>query len=392
MDVARSLLANIGRVAIVHDWLVTYAGAERVLSEVLGLFPEADLFVLVDFLPASDRSCLEGHCITTSFIQHLPFARRYYRHYLPLMPLAVEQFDLSSYDLVISSSHAVAKGVITAPHQRHISYVHSPMRYAWDLQHQYLKESGLQSGVKAFFVKYLLHRLRLWDLRTSNGVDVFVANSHFIAKRIWKVYRRPSKVIYPPVAVSDFVLQEEKKDYYVTASRMVAYKKMDIIISAFTQMPDKKLVVIGDGPEWHRLNNLSKNAANIQLLGYQSREVLVQHLQAAKAFLFAAEEDFGIVPVEAMACGTPVIAYGKGGVLETVIDGKTGLFFTQQTAESVCDAVMRFEQRTWLPHLCRQRAEQFATSVFINQFSHLLLQDTGLLLSSKDSYADVIEE
>ncbi|MBD3766849.1 MAG: glycosyltransferase, partial [Gammaproteobacteria bacterium] len=285
------------RVAVVHDWLTVAAGAEKVLEQILRLFPQADVFVTVDFLPETDRGFLKDHKITTSFIQKLPFARKKYRSYLPLMPLAVEQFDLSAYDLVISSSHAVAKGVITGPDQWHISYVHSPMRYAWDLQHQYLRESGLMSGFKGWIAKYLLHRLRIWDIRTANGVDVFVANSKFIAQRIWKVYRRESEVIYPPVHVQDFTVNHAKQNFYVTASRMVPYKKIDIIVEAFKQMPDKRLIVIGDGPDFDKINRIANGCPNIELLGFQPFEVLKDHLQRAKGFVFAAEEDLGITPV-----------------------------------------------------------------------------------------------
>lgn len=353
-----------GKVAIIHDWLVTYAGAERVLEQLLLLFPDADVFTLVDFLPDADRSILNGRKVTTSFIQKLPFARKRYRQYLPLMPLAVEQFDLSSYSLVISSSHAVAKGVITGPAQRHISYVHSPMRYAWDLQHQYLRESGLEKGIKGFIAKYLLHRLRLWDMRTANGVDVFVANSQFIAQRIWKVYRRESQVVYPPVYVQVFTPSDDKEDFYVTASRMVPYKKIDIIVEAFKQMPTKKLVVIGDGPDFDKINRIAKGCSNIQLLGFQPFNVLKENLQRAKGFVFAAEEDFGISPVEAQACGTPVIAYGKGGVLETVQSGVTGLFFNEQTPEAIISAITDFEQDSWSAQSCRNQAELFSREHF----------------------------
>ncbi|UCG17934.1 MAG: glycosyltransferase, partial [Thiotrichales bacterium] len=200
------------KIAIVHEWFVSYAGAEKVVEQILKLFPAADVFVMVDFLPETDRGFLKGHKVTTSFIQHLPFSKKKYRAYLPLMPLAVEQFDLSAYNLIISSSHAVAKGVITGPNQLHVSYVHSPMRYAWDLQHQYLRETGLIKGFKGWVAKYLLHRLRIWDLRTANGVDIFISNSAFIAKRIWKIYRRDSQVIFPPVNVDAFSLRKVKED------------------------------------------------------------------------------------------------------------------------------------------------------------------------------------
>ena len=304
------------KVAIVCDWLVTYAGAEKVLEQILNIFPEADIFALVDFLDEDNRSFIKNKKVVTSFIQKLPKAKIKYRNYLPLMPLAIEQLDVTTYDLVISSSHCVAKGVITGPNQIHISYVHSPIRYAWDLQHQYLKESGLIKGVKGKIAKAILHYMRMWDVRTANGVDFFIANSEFIAKRIKKCYRREAAVIYPPVDVEAFKMREEKEDFYLTASRMVPYKKMDLIVEAFSRMPDKKLVVIGDGPDFGKIKSKATN--NITLLGYQPFGVLKDYMQKAKAFVFAAEEDFGITPVEAQACGTPVIAFGKGGALETV--------------------------------------------------------------------------
>ena len=333
------------KVAIVVDWLVTYAGAERVLEQMLHVYPDADLFSVVDFLPEGKRDFIQNKRVTTSFIQRLPFAEKRYRQFLPLMPLAVEQFDLSSYDLVLSSSHAVAKGVITGPDQLHISYVHSPIRYAWDLQHQYLREANLERGLKGWAARYMLHRVRLWDSRTPNGVDHFIANSHFIARRVWKVYRREAEVIYPPVDTSSFELREQKEDVYFTASRMVPYKKIDLIVQAFAQMPDKKLAVIGEGPDFAKIQKFAK--PNVTLLGYQPFGVLKDYMQRAKAFVFAAEEDFGIVPVEAQACGTPVIAFGKGGVLETVkgldADSPTGVFYKSQEVPSLIDAVERFE-------------------------------------------------
>ncbi len=334
------------KVAIVVDWLVTYAGAERVLEQMLHVYPDADLFSLVDFLPEGERDFIQNKPVQTSFIQRLPFAEKRYRQFLPLMPLAVEQFDLSRYDLVLSSSHAVAKGVITGPDQLHISYVHSPIRYAWDLQHQYLREANLERGLKGWAARYMLHRVRLWDSRTPNGVDHFVANSDFIARRVWKVYRREAEVIYPPVDTSSFELREQKEDFYFTASRMVPYKKIDLIVQAFAQMPDKRLVVIGDGPDFAKIQKSAE--LNVTLMGYQPFDVLKDHMQRAKAFVFAAEEDFGIVPVEAQACGTPVIAFGKGGVLETVkgldTDTPTGVFYESQEASSLIGAVERFEE------------------------------------------------
>jgi len=356
------------KVAIVHDWLVTYAGAERLLEEVINCFPEADLFAIVDFVPQNERGFLKDKPVKTSFIQKLPLAKKKYRAYLPFMPLAVEQFDLSGYDIVISSSHAVAKGVITGPDQLHISYVHSPMRYAWDLQHQYLKETGLDRGLKGWLAKRELHKLRLWDLRTANGVDHFLANSRFIARRIWKVYRREAMVIYPPVDIDSFMLCEQKEDFFLTASRMVPYKKIDLIAEAFSLMPDKRLYIIGDGPAFDKVK--SKSGANVELLGYHPFEVLRDYMQRAKAFVFAAEEDFGLVPVEAQACGTPVIAYGKGGALETVTEGETGLFFDAQTTPSIIEAVHRFEDMkdSFIPAKIREKSLRFSKDRFKREF------------------------
>ena len=333
------------KVAIVVDWLVTYAGAERVLEQMLHVYPDADLFSVVDFLPEGERDFIQNKHVQTSFIQRLPFAEKRYRQFLPLMPLAVEQFDLSAYDLVLSSSHAVAKGVITGPDQLHISYVHSPMRYAWDLQFQYLKEASLERGVKGWVTRYLLHRIRGWDAQTANGVDHFIANSNFIARRVWKVYRREAEVIYPPVDTDSFTLHESKEEMYFTASRQVPNKRIDLIVEAFAQMPDKRLVVIGDGPEAPKIR--AKAGANVTLMGYQPFEVLKDHMQRAKAFVFASVEDLGIIPIEAQACGTPVIAYAKGGVLETIkgldVDNPTGVFYESQEVSSLIDAVKRFE-------------------------------------------------
>ncbi|SAL57176.1 group 1 family glycosyl transferase [Caballeronia peredens] len=357
---------GVPRVAIVHDWLVTYAGAERVLEQIIACFPDADIFSVVDFL--EDRSFLRGKRATTSFIQKLPFAKKRYRAYLPLMPLAIEQLDLSGYDLIISSSHAVAKGVLTGPDQVHVSYVHSPIRYAWDLQHQYLQQSNLTAGMKSLFARLILHYMRNWDIRTSNSVNHFIANSDFIARRIHKVYRRTSKVIFPPVDVASFVLREQKEDFYLTASRMVPYKKIDLIVEAFARMPERKLVVIGDGPDMAKIR--AKATPNVEIMGYQPFDVLHEKMQRAKAFVFAAEEDFGISVVEAQACGTPVIAYGKGGALETVLDASydepTGMFFPTQSTEAIIDAVDAFESgaMTFRPADCRKNAERFSNAHF----------------------------
>ncbi len=294
------------------------------------------------------------------------------------MPIAVEQFDLSSFDLIISSSYAVAKGVITGPDQLHISYVHSPIRYAWDLQHQYLRESGLEKGIKGWVAKFILHYIRLWDQRTAHGVDKFIANSKFIGRRIKKVYGRESEVIYPPVDVEEFDFRDHKENFYFTASRMVPYKKIDLIVEAFSQMPDKKLIVIGDGPEFQKIKK--KATPNTILMGFQPFSVLRDHMQRAKAFVFAAEEDFGITPVEAQACGTPVIAYGKGGATETVQclgrENPSGLFFESQTIEALTAAVLRFEQNqgAFSSQNCREKALAFSSERFRQQFEDFVLK------------------
>lgn len=362
------------KIAIVCDWLVTYAGAEKVLEQMLNVFPEADLFAVVDFLPEGQRDFIKNKKVTTIFIQNLPRARKKYRNYLPFMPIAIEQLDLSGYDVVISSSHCVAKGVLTGPDQIHISYVHSPVRYAWDLQHQYLREAGLTHGLKSKIARLIMHYMRIWDTRTSNGVDYFIANSHFIARRIWKCYRREAEVIYPPVDVDKFTFCDKKEDFYLTASRMVPYKKMDLIVEAFSKMPDKQLIVIGQGPDFNKIKKLA--GPNVKLMGYQPDSVLQDYMQRAKAFIFAAEEDFGITPVEAQACGTPVIAYGKGGSLETVrgygeMEKPTGIFFSNQKVQDLVDAVSSFEEisQDITAKDCRENAEKFAISVFRKRFS-----------------------
>jgi glycosyltransferase involved in cell wall biosynthesis len=358
-------------VGIVADWLVTFAGSEKVIAEFIKLYPHADIYSVVDFLSDESRKKFYGKEATTSFIQRLPFAKKKYQQYLPLMPLAIEQLDVTGHDIVLSSSHAVAKGVLTGPDQLHISYVHSPIRYAWDFQHQYLRESGLNKGLKGKLARWFLHKIRIWDYRTAHGVDHFIANSHFIARRIKKVYGRDADVIYPPVDVERFTLQENKEDFYFTASRMVPYKRIDLIVEAFSQMPDKKLVVIGDGSEMAKIK--AKAGSNIEILGYQPDEVMQDYMRRAKAFVFAAEEDFGITPVEAQASGTPVIAFGKGGVLETIRPygekNATGVFFAEQTAESLIKAVRRFDkiQESILPLDCRENALKFSGERFHNE-------------------------
>lgn len=361
------MLRNVN-VGIVADWLVNFAGSEKVIAEFISLYPQSELYSVVDFLSEDSRHLFSDKKATTSFIQRLPKAKGKYQQYLPLMPLAIEQLDVTGHDIILSSSHAVAKGVLTGPDQLHISYVHSPIRYAWDFQHQYLRESGLNKGLKGKLARLFLHRIRLWDYRTANGVDYFIANSQFIARRIKKVYGRDANVIYPPVDVNRFMLQEEKEDFYLTASRMVPYKRIDLIVEAFSHMPDKKLVVIGDGSEMRKIK--AKAGPNVEILGYQPDAVMQDNMRRAKAFVFAAEEDFGITPVEAQACGTPVIAFGRGGALETIRPlgekNPTGIFFSEQTVASLTLAVQQFEavSEAITPQNCRNNALRFSTERF----------------------------
>lgn len=356
------------RVAIVHEWFASYAGSEKVVEQFLLLYPDADVFALVDTLGKDERAFLRGKAVRTSFIQKLPLARKKFRAYLPLMPFAVEQFDLQAYDLILSSNHAVAKGIIRGPNQLHISYIHTPIRYAWDFQHQYLRESRLERGPASWLARAILHYVRNWDQAAANRVDEIVANSRYIARRIWAIYRREATVIHPPVDVDAFALCERKENFYLAASRMVPYKRMDLIVDAFARMPERRLVVIGDGPEIGKVR--SRAGPNVQIMGYQPFAVLRDHMQRARAFVFAAEEDFGITPVEAMACGTPVIAYGRGGVRDSVKEGESGLFFNEQTPEAVIDAVERSEKQSSSmdPHVIRSRAEAFAPGRFREQF------------------------
>ena len=365
------------KVAINHEWLTEWGGSEDVVRAMLQCLPDAMLSATINFLSAENRARLKVADIQTTFLQHMPFVEKRFWNYLPLTPLAVESLDLSHADLIVSSSHAFAKGVLTTAQQLHLSYVYSPMRYAWDLHHQYLADYRLDRGIKGLLARWLFHRLRLWDRQTANNVDLFVGISHHVRQRIWRTYRRPALVIYPPVQVERFCLQEEKDDYYVTVSRLVSYKRIDLIVDAFARMPHRKLIVIGDGPDRAKIR--ARCPANVTLLGRQPDDVVQQHLASARAFVFAAHEDFGISPVEAQACGTPVIAYGVGGSRETVRDincmtNPTGLLFSQQTSSALMDAIEAFEGLSdrIRPEICRQWAETFSEARFSKAFSALV--------------------
>jgi glycosyltransferase involved in cell wall biosynthesis len=361
------------KVAIVHDWLVDSGGAEKVLHSIISCFPDADIFSSVEYLTDDNKWIVHNKDVKTSFIQRLPNSKKY-RKYLPFMFFAMENIDLSSYNLIISSSSSVAKSLIVGPDQIHICYCHSPMRYAWDMQNKYLSEIGLNNGVMSLLVRYVLFKLRTIDVRTSNSVDYFIANSHYIKRRINKCYRRDAEVIYPNVEVDDFPLVIEKEDFYFTCSRLVPYKRVDLIVSSFKNLPNKKLIVIGDGPEFSKIAKIAP--PNVTLLGYQNFNVLKDYMSRAKAFIYAAEEDFGIVPVEAQACGTPVIAFNKGGLVETVIENKTGIFFDKQTEESLVNAINYFEEiaTSFNPVEIRENANRFSNKRFILQFKSFVEQ------------------
>lgn len=368
------------RIVFIHDWVITLAGAERCLASFHELWPEAPLYTLVYNEKSVRQLGFDTDQVCASFLQHFPRAKEWYRKYLPFFPLAIEQFDLSDYDVILSSSHAAAKGVLTRSDQLHICYSHTPMRYAWDLSHQYLREKGLDRGLKGFFAKTLLHYIRMWDTLTANRVDYFIANSHYTARRIWRTYRREATVIYPPVALDRFQLSAKKDDYFLFVSRLVPYKKADLVVAALTKM-DLPLVVVGDGPQLSECHRLA--GKKVQFLGYQDDSTVADLMARARAVIFAAEEDFGIVPVEAQACGTPVIAYAKGGALETVVpaDGTnwseaTGVYFHEQTVEALTSAVQQFLawEDNFQPVVLRRNAERFNKNRFKTEIAAFVRQ------------------
>ena len=329
------------KVAIVHDWLVTYGGAERVVEQMLKLYPEADIFTLV-YDEKKMGKIFPKEKVHASFLQKIPKATKLYTKFLSLMPKAFEAFDLTSYDLVIASSSCCAKGVITSPNTSFVAYIHSPMRYAWDLYYDYYKSAGL---ITRFFMKRQMPKIREWDFLSSQRINTLIANSTYIKKRIKKFWNRDAEVIFPPVDTNRLSPNNlPSEDFYVVFSRFVPYKRVDLAIKACGAL-GKKLVVIGSGSQEKELKALASKYKNedIFFTGRISDEEVKEYLQKCKAMIFSAEEDFGIIPVECQACGRPVIAFGKGGALETVADKKTGIFFNEQTEESLIEAIKEFE-------------------------------------------------
>lgn len=358
------------KVAIVHDWLVNYGGAERVVDEILKIYPGADIFTLVH-----DKKKMRGHFsaanIRTSFVQKIPFATRLYTKFLSLMPKAFESFDLSQYDLVIASSSSCAKGVIVPPETPFVAYIHTPMRYAWDLYFDYYKRSGELTRI---FMKAQMPKIRLWDFISSQRIDSIICNSSYIARRVKRFWNRESKVIFPPVGTDRlFPNGKPAEDFYVVFSRLVAYKRIDIAIDACGALK-KKLVVIGSGNEEKKLKKLAETypGAKIEFTGRISDDEVRDYLQRCRALIFCAEEDFGIIPVEAQACGRPVIAYKKGGAMETVVEGESGVFFEEQNAESCGKAISRFEELDCTKQFDSEkiavRAKRFGEERFRNEF------------------------
>ena len=363
------------RVALVHDWFPAYRGGERVVSSLLGLFPEADVFTLFDFLTQAERDeHFGGRAFTVSAMNSWPLARRYYRHLFFLCPFFMEQFNVVEHDGVISSSAAFARGVLTRPDQPHLCYVHSPIRYAWDQQFEYLKQAGLGFGPKGLLFRWFLHRARMWDVRTAYGPDLMVTNSTYVRERVRRIYGRDAEVIFPPVDVEHVPFYEHKDDYYVVASFLVPYKRIDLIVRAFNAMPNRRLMILGDGQQERELKAMA--GPNIRFAGHLPRAAFLDAIAKAKAFVFAGCEDFGIVLAEAQACGTPLIAFGRGGARDIVRSGEdsdspTGLLFDRQTTETIIDAVEAFEANAnrIAPEACRESAMRFSEARFHRQFA-----------------------
>lgn len=355
------------KIAVVHDWFNDIGGAEKVVREILVCYPDADVFSLIDFYDEPKREkYLLGKRAKTSFIQHIPFSKKFYRFLFPLFPLAIERLDLSAYDLIISSSSSVAKGIQKEETQLHICYCHSPVRYAWDLRQDYL--SVMKNPVSKTIFNYFLNRLQKWDLKSNSRVDFFVANSMNVKNRIEKNYNREATVIYPPVDVSSFEITTKKENYYFTVSRLVAYKKTEQIVKAFSKFPHIKLIVAGDGPNRKKMNKIA--SPNVQILGYIPTDDLRKKIKNAKAFIANANEDFGITVVEAQSCGTPIIVPYMGGYKETVNEC-VGQFFEKQTVKDIEKAIELFETQKKVYHEADfiKNTTRFDKSRFRNEFT-----------------------
>lgn len=351
-----------------HDWLTIYGGSESIIRILHEMFPDAPIYTTV-YDKKNMPDDFKEMDIRPSFLQHYPFAKKKYTTYLPFMPRAFESFDLSEYDLVISSNTSCSKGVITGANTLHICYCNTPMRYGWDFYHEYIRNKG---RFGKFLISCMMKNIRIWDRLSADRVDTFIANSKNVAARIRKHYRRDSAVIYPPVRTHLFEPGDGSGDYYLAVSRLVPYKRIDLLAEAFAEN-GLSLKIIGDGSEYKELKK--KATPNIQFLGRLDDELVLKYMQGCKAFLFPGEEDFGITPIEAQACGRPVIAYGRGGALETVEDGKTGIFFREQTVEAVQEAVSRFEKMDFEPAYIAAHAEKFSEARFREELKDFIMKE-----------------
>lgn len=364
--------------AIVHDWLPVFSGAEQVVAAIMDTVGPSDLFTLYNFLNEEDIRRIGAKKIITSYLDKLPLREKYYRYTFPFCPNAIESFDLSAYDLIISSSAAFAKGVIVHPHQKHVAYVHTPVRYAWDQTYEYLRRTRFARPPFGMALRSALHDLRRWDFRTGNGPDLMVANSSSVRRRIEQIYGRDSVVLHPPVDVNNFALVPEKDDYFVVASRLVPYKRIDLVVEAFRSLPNQRLIVCGDGPELPKLKALA--GKNVEFAGHLPRSKLIETIQRARAFLFAAYEDFGIVIAEAQAAGTPVIAYHLGGAKDIVTplgaSNPTGVLFPAQTPAAVAEAVELFiaNGSQISAQACHESALRFSTEQFRTKLNSIIEQ------------------
>lgn len=369
---------QIMKIALVHDWLIDSGGAEKCLEVFHELYPAAPLYTLLYSDKTLEALGFKPEDVEASRLQKRRGIQKKYRKYLLLFPLVIEQFDLSEFDIILSSSHCVAKGVLTKGEQLHICYCHSPVRYAWDLTHQYLLDNSLKRGFKSLLARVILHYIRLWDLGSANRVDYFIANSQYTARKIWRAYRRTAKVIYPPVDLQTFQPRKPKEDYFIFVSRLVAYKKAELVIEAFNEL-GLSLLIVGGGPQEDYCRRIAGN--NISFLGYKQGQELAELMGNARALIFAAEEDFGIVPLEAQASGTPVIAYGRGGIRETVIpaddsnwDKATGIFFEEQSVSSLTAAVEKFIkwEDKFRMQVMRTNAQRFSRERFSHEISSFI--------------------
>jgi glycosyltransferase involved in cell wall biosynthesis len=369
-NLPESVAGREAAIAVVHDWCPTFRGGERVLAQICKQFPKAEIFTLFDFLPAEIKEQyfkdVEFHA---SAANRIPMVQKFYRSLFFFCPFLIEQFDVTGYDAVISSSAAFSRGVITRPDQPHLCYVHSPVRYAWDEQFSYLQQGRLGFGPKGMLYRYMLHRLRTWDTRTAHGPDLMLANSNYVRSRIQHIYGRDARVVYPPVALDELPCVEDKDDYYVSASFLAPYKRTDLVIQAFNEMPSRRLVVVGEGQQSASLRALA--GPNVTFSGFLPRKEYVDRLARAKAMVFAGCEDFGIALAEAQACGTPLIAFGRGGAADIVqrlgsSASPTGVLFKGQTVDHIKEAVDRFEENGEMitPRACAQNASRFSEENF----------------------------